>query len=811
MSCTIKYQAPKNNSQLATKNFLVAKTIIDKFNKILDFTKWSNEAGRLNNIAKRDYQIKENILSSEQQGKIAYFNKPMFDEIDKQKNNQLSKKQILKNTIEKDLPIEISKAITVVDEVPLNILGRNDLFLSLKDILTENGVKDELLINWVGINKDKVDINPNIIHYDKAIETIIQKVYNKKKIESNYIEFKTNKLAKESFYKWIEALEKYPIAFQDAMLTHALKWLNNPQRREKYVLQLSKVALQNAYGMVVNKPHELNRIGKLYDKEVLSVVSDAVKHEPSASGKGYWVHVPRTSSNDKEQYKVNVDLLRKLSPSTWCTSGSLTEHYVQNYDNYLLIIDGITVAGIEAYPEENDEKTLKDKISKLEQSYENGDGNYESYKRIQELKKQLNGEKPKIKVKEVTSRNNNGTASIDHLDDTIAFFEKHNLDLDNTSLKLAIKNKNLEKTDNDFEREELLFIWDDFVDEEEDRGDVDDPGLEYRRQAGEDYDMAIAENMNLEEALNAIGLGGYIPGHYFRLLSQEIQNNEQVVRYAIDFDPHNIMFVTPNLPFYNEVLLIAIRNNPAVYNYLTQEIQNLPEVREIYTNYLRERNNFVNDVWTDDLPFSKTTNKLIQGYYDSFKDKVVIVANNTPVNEVSKIALHEVAHRGIVRMAKDLGGTKELNQILLNSEKELMKKLPELLKRTGHKNIEDLILDYGFNINTEEGKIKLLIELAARWAETFHNKIKPSWWKEFLQSIQKWISKFTGKILNENEVNELVGGFVKYGTQNTTQQPIKEGVEKVFESNFPIFAGSKTSDEVISKLLSNKIIDKKCN
>lgn len=87
MSCTIKYQAPKNNSQLATKNFLVAKTIIDKFNKILDFTKWSNEAGRLNNIAKRDYQVKEDILSSEQQGKVAYFNQPMFDEIDRQKGD----------------------------------------------------------------------------------------------------------------------------------------------------------------------------------------------------------------------------------------------------------------------------------------------------------------------------------------------------------------------------------------------------------------------------------------------------------------------------------------------------------------------------------------------------------------------------------------------------------------------------------------------------------------------------------------------------------------------------------------------------
>jgi hypothetical protein len=40
---------------------------------------------------------------------------------------------------------------------------------------------------------------------------------------------------------------------------------------------------------------------------------------------------------------------------------------------------------------------------------------------------------------------------------------------------------------------------------------------------------------------------------------------------------------------------------------------------------------------------------------------------------------------------------------------------------------------------------------------------------------------------------------------------IKPGVAELFDSNFLIFTESKTSDEVISKLLSNKIIDKKCN
>ena len=48
-------------------------------------------------------------------------------------------------------------------------------------------------------------------------------------------------------------------------------------------------------------------------------------------------------------------------------------------------------------------------------------------------------------------------------------------------------------------------------------------------------------------------------------------------------------------------------------------------------------------------------------------------------------------------------------------------------------------------------------------------------------------------------------------TTTTTKSQITEPVSELFESNFLIFAESKTSDEVISKLLSNKIIDKKCN
>jgi hypothetical protein len=76
------------------------------------------------------------------------------------------------------------------------------------------------------------------------------------------------------------------------------------------------------------------------------------------------------------------------------------------------------------------------------------------------------------------------------------------------------------------------------------------------------------------------------------------------------------------------------------------------------------------------------------------------------------------------------------------------------------------MLDYGFTTESEEGKIKLLMELTARWAETLIDKPKPSWWIQLLGKISDWITKFTGKTLSESEVDELVGGFVNYGTQD---------------------------------------------
>ena len=782
------------------------------------------------------------------------------------------------NIINSELPFEIANAVTVVEDVPLDILGNTDLYLSMKDILEEKGITDPFLVNWLGINKTGFG-NFSGIYSEQHLQKIVESNYNRKLKDDNPI--LKDKNIKENFDKWVTALENYPIVFKDLMLKHAIKNLNK-DRRNKYILQLSPIALQQTYGLAVNKPHELNRIGKLYDQEVLKTVSDAIGHEVSASGNGYWVHIPRTTlsqyrivaefindtygnkyvkkffnieelftyakqtdeiyqiigeeneidkEDNSEELKKNVELIRKLSPSTWCTATYMAEEYVKNYDNYLLIVNGVTVVGIEVYPEVTN--------------------NYD------ELEKEIEQLTNKRKVNEVTSRNNNGVASIDHLDDTIAFFEKHNLDLNNSSLNRAISKKekgsddSTEFTEDAFEMmvmnapegvdidltyEEYLHYLELQRDQEE-RNAIDRFNGEYEFDPPEFYDEDYLEaqriyedeyreyeilintkrneavNVNtVEEAINFIDTFNFIDRDAFVTvigLNRNLLDNEQVANKIVETNAYGIEYIDNRLPFYRELAHKALTINANVYDKLSYETQleqrNIDLIRrynDINENSREEAN---------DLPFSKNNTKLIQGYYNPKTDEVVVVANNISTNEASKIAIHEVAHRGIIRMAKELGGARELNKILFNAEKQLMKKLPELLKRTGHKTLEDLVRDYGFNIRTEDGKAKLLAELAARWSETLINKPKPSWWKKFITDIKNWITKFTGKILNEEEVNELIGGFVRYGTENIKETPTynpetKSKTELLDEFNRLIEVsekmGTKYPDDAINKIKS---------
>jgi hypothetical protein len=896
-NCGVKYTKVKDNSLQSSKNYFEAHKLIDKIGNILDLSKFRDAAKWIKDKANEKGYFPDLLIYDIQNGKKVAYNIPAFKKLDGinaqidkiikkngeqgllfSKNNNVINPQVsdnkvllIKEAIKNALPVEISNTVTVLKNVPLNIAGRQDLFLSLKEILNENGITDEMLINWAGANRAKTG-NIKVFKTAEQLTKVIETNLNNLKKETNYPELKINPLALESFNKWKKALEKYPVAFQEMMLTHAIKYLRKPDRKSKYVLQLSEIALTNTYGIVVNKPHELNRVGKLYDQEVLATVSDATEHEPSASGKGYWVHIPRIQkgngikhhtrindlSNDKNapgkfsvefmseidqdydieffetkeqaeefvlkltgdtkdnsaQFKANVELLRKLSPSTWCTASSMTEHYVQNYDNYLLIVNGITVAGIEALPEEKQNDALVTEYKAQKQNYINGqieaDLPINEYT-IAKLDEKINKAQNKTrKVKEVTSRANNGIASIDHLDDIKAFFIKHNLDLNNSTIQAAENKKALNKKDSDYTKEDYeINEYDYWIERAEEEGLYADYQADQEYQAQEYEYIRILNNITrVEDALNS-EIAFNLDARYFGELPENIRNNKDVATKGVNIDPHNLTYLNENLPFYLDLAKIAIKNEHGIFNYLPEELKTNTELQTLYANGIRETQERIEAerlrianltpeqraAETDDLPFSKTNANQIQGYYDANNDKVVVVASNTSVEEAPKIAIHEVAHRGMLRMAKDLGGVKELSKTLFAAEKQLMEKLPELLKRTGHTSLSNLMLDYGFTTNSEDGKIKLLSELAARWAETLVDKPKPSWWENLIQNISNWIKKFTGKTLSEQEVNKLVGGFVRYGTKKEIFDNKSTYLEDLYEKSL-----SLTNEQIAERI-----------
>lgn len=774
--------------------------------------------------------------------------------------------QVKKNILE-NLPIDIAKAVTVVNNVPLEILGSRRIEFSMQSLLENTDIIDPILINWLGINKAVVNVRA--VKSTEQLNSIITKSYNQRIQQAKPF---LKKAAEVQFNEWVNELQKYPIAFGDAILKYAIKNLINPKRRNKFVISFSETALSNTFRDVTNQPHKLNQVGSIYNSELLKLTSDATEHEPSASGKGYWVHVPRVEKksdfntydrfelngnsytkidtyrkNEKEiskeeynkaiedykkqtpdinaQYKANVELLRKLSPQTWCTASTMADYYVQNYDNYLLIVDGKTVAGIEAGIDNRSSQQLHGtKVFYLLKSdgylkdgyaiYSNRKEEFDDKTLItNETTKNPSGveftyvnlkkEDRKIPVKEVTSIANNGIAPVDHLDDILAFFEKHNLDPNTSSVQNAIKAKENGKTDKDlfYDEEQEARIAHNLYWEERDReeriaidmfnGEYEyepDWDAEYRAQEAayfvdmEQGEQRARELQTTEEALDYLrGEGYYIA---FEEMSEELRSTKEVAEAAIEQNTHNIAFVPNDLPFYKELAHKAVQKNAWAYDYISEEAKAEERNIIIHNQYLQQRGDIV-----DDLPFSQTKDAKIQGYYDPKTDKVVVVASNTPVNEGAKVAIHEVAHRGMLRMAKDLGGVDELYSALSAAKSELMKKLPELLKRTGHKNLESLMLDYGFVRDSKEGEFKLLSELAARWAETLVGKPLPSWWKRFLESIKSWIKKFTGQVLTEEQVNSLVGGFVRYGTiknKRTFNEEIQYSQKQMLIRNTPI-------------------------
>ena len=66
MSCT--YTVIKGDYRQTVKNYLVANNAIDKFNNIVDFTKWSNLVGTINRENRERFGLKGNLIKSEDVG-----------------------------------------------------------------------------------------------------------------------------------------------------------------------------------------------------------------------------------------------------------------------------------------------------------------------------------------------------------------------------------------------------------------------------------------------------------------------------------------------------------------------------------------------------------------------------------------------------------------------------------------------------------------------------------------------------------------------------------------------------------------------
>ena len=83
MSCTIQYEFDKRDSLKSTKNYLIANNAINKYNSIIDFTKYINLVGSLNKKGFEEYKFKDKLIYASDRGKVVYFNKNLFSEIDR--------------------------------------------------------------------------------------------------------------------------------------------------------------------------------------------------------------------------------------------------------------------------------------------------------------------------------------------------------------------------------------------------------------------------------------------------------------------------------------------------------------------------------------------------------------------------------------------------------------------------------------------------------------------------------------------------------------------------------------------------------
>lgn len=201
---------------------------------------------------------------------------------------------------------------------------------------------------------------------------------------------------------------------------------------------------------------------------------------------------------------------------------------------------------------------------------------------------------------------------------------------------------------------------------------------------------------------------------------------------------------------------------------------------------------------------------LIEGYHDPNLDVSFInVANITPAR-ARELSFHETAERGHVSLSRDLPNNEGLRTALNRADAQLMKALPDLLKKTNHKDLADLTSDYKIDLSTPEGKMDLQLELLARWSERFANRPKEAWYNAIIDQIRDVIRKFAGAKMDEKAVDKLAATMVKYGTLDLGRR-VEVNRAKAVESQRqgPADIAKKAAAETISKIEEEKKPDEK--
>lgn len=216
------------------------------------------------------------------------------------------------------------------------------------------------------------------------------------------------------------------------------------------------------------------------------------------------------------------------------------------------------------------------------------------------------------------------------------------------------------------------------------------------------------------------------------------------------------------------------------------------QMRNDWTNASEDRQTAVDDIQNlrgrevEQIELSKRKGGKVESFHNVTTGKIAIVIDNANVDDVKKLAGHELFHAGVSRIRQELGDSavNDLYAAFTSAKGELMKAVPGLLGRSGYRTIEELAMDYGFDLKTKDGELSLLMELGARWAERFgDNPANKTWWTTLLTNLKMWFKKYMGISLNENEVNDMMWNITNYGATSdlkTQAQHDKEYGYKAF-------------------------------